>query len=162
MSLQFIGNIGMASNLVPEELIKFLNAGRTLEYDASKCTVGCVSLHLPDQIQFKEFGVNSQHNARWAEEDPHVDEQGDYIVRAYDLVAECEHYCPEGILIYVPELGVYGNHDHDHHAITSYPRVTWWNIVGDPIRFLTGCFRFPQLELNPILNPVGKFEFRSD
>lgn len=150
----------MTNDSIPSDLLAFLQSGRSLEYDVTRCEVGQVLLHQAENIRLVEFEINSEHGAKWSEEDPHADEAGYYIVPALDLVADCQNYRPNGILIYIPSLGVYGNFDEDHRSITYFPRITWWNIVGEPVRYLTGQWRPAQSSINPILNPVGVFPFR--
>ena len=73
---------------LPDDLVEFLNSGRTLEYDASKCECGQVALHPLNSIVTVELRLNS-YQTLWANDDPHADDSGSYIVPAYDLLASC-------------------------------------------------------------------------
>ena len=152
----------MDSSDLPTDLIRFLESGRSLEYDSTGLELGDVTIHCASDIELKEFAINSEHNAKWAVEDPHHDDSGCYCVPAFDLLKSCSNYSPVGQLIYIPKLSVYGQFDSDHRAITYFPRITWWNIVGDPRRYLNAQWQPQQFSFNPILNPVGQFEFRHD
>ena len=145
---------------IPKDLRDFYESGRRLEYDPKKCAVGKVELYDLQSIKLVDFEVNSQHWAPWAAEDPHADEVGYYIVPALDLISKCEHYSPGGVLIYIPQLGVYGSFDDDHRTITYFPKIKFWSIVGDPVKYLSAQWRPKQSDFNPILNPVGLFPFQ--
>lgn len=92
--------MGTSQYKLPEDFVKFLQSGRTLQYDSSKCEVGMIQLHSLEDIELVEFGVNSHDGSEWASEDPHADEMGDYVVPACDLVGRCKNHAPEGILVF--------------------------------------------------------------
>ena len=145
---------------LPADLIQFLNDGRTFDYDSSKCECGTVTLRSAVDIPEIELRLNS-YQSNWASKDPHADEMGAYIVPAYDLLATCDGYLPEGILVFVPVLEMYGSHDGDHGDLRVYPKKSWSDISADPLRYLNAMW-YPQYKIGKILNPIGKFEFRLD
>ena len=147
---------------LPPDLVGFHENGCAFEYDPDLIEVGMISLYPLEDIELREFGVNSRHDAYWANKDPHRNEPGYYVVPAYDLVMGCKNHAPRGVLIYIPSLGVYGQYDDDHSTITYFPKICWWNIVGDPRTYLNGQWTRERFRFNPRLNPVGHFEYRAD
>jgi hypothetical protein len=85
--------------------------------------------------------------------DPHRGE-GQYIVPAVNLVASCEHYDPFGVLVWIPDEGMFGNWDCDHHVVqvlvthrvrgdnARIEAATWTDIESDPLRFINAQWRF--------------------
>ena len=145
---------------LPDDLVAFLRSGRTLEYDVKKCECGKVVFHPLQSIEVVELQLNS-YQSNWAWEDPHADDEGSYIVPAYNLLASCEGYSSYGLLVYVHSQDVYGSYDDDHKDLLIFPRASWWNLVGDPIRYLTATW-YPQRGTGATLNPIGDYEFRFD
>lgn len=115
---------------LPEDLMEYLDSGSALQYDESTCECGTVTLHRADSIRKikLQFGSN---------------EEGEQSVAAYDLVATCEGYSPEGILVFVPSIKMFGSYDTDHRELYVYPKKSWSHISAAPLAFLNAQW-FPQ------------------
>lgn len=53
-----------------------------------------------------------------------------------DLIKECNSYQPEGILVWLLELGMYGSWDCDHHTIRIFPHADWSEICNYMRRYV--------------------------
>lgn len=66
-------------------------------------------------------------------------EEGDGVeFMGYSLLKTADGYEPDGVLAWFPELGEYGAWDCDHHAMITFPRVSWSDIIADPTWYING------------------------
>lgn len=119
---------------LPVDLIRFLKKKKQLQYDAAACECGAVTLRPLEDLRLQTFTiVGSEIQCVWG--DPHKGE-GAYRVGAVDLIASCEGYGAEGILIWIPSESLFGYWDCDHHVIGVFQWSSWKKIVADPLRHL--------------------------
>ena len=124
----------------PENLIIKLDAGELMS----------VRLHALDQVPLTMFDVNSSElfMNRPLKNDP--EETREY--QGFDLVADCEDYQPEGIMIWFPEWQRFGSWDCDHHTIMTFPHAQWADIVKAPTWYFNGQWypdKIEHEEVNP-------------
>jgi hypothetical protein len=133
---------------LPDDLVAFLTAGRQLEYDPATAEPGMLTLRPLDELTLGAIYMNSdeeghapdEHEEPGAGEDPHIDDEetGYYLIPAVDLVASCTgDYPPEGLLAWIPDLGMYATWDSSHLEILAFPNVTWSEITREPLRYVT-------------------------
>jgi hypothetical protein len=125
---------------LPEDLRSFLAAGTALEYDAGCSRAGAVTLFPLDRLMVRTLKTRLSESSEVAEEDPHAGEKGYYLVPAVSLVASCQRYRPAGLLLWLPEMGLYGSWDDDHRTLWVFPDLTWAEIVAGPVPFLNACW----------------------
>jgi hypothetical protein len=153
---------------LPDELRKFLHARRPLKYDPKECECGKVTLLRPRQLRLQQYTIyTSEMQEVWG--DPHRG-KGCYLVPAVNLVASCEHYDPEAILIWIPKLKMFGSWDCDHHVIkvltarhvrgnSAYIEAALWeDIVAEPSRYLSAAWGRDQT-ISKLLVPWPKFRW---
>lgn len=126
-----------ALELVPDDLRAFLSRGGQLQYDATDSQVGNVTLYPADQLSFSLFSVNCE-DTDVAEEDPHQDDGGSYLVEGIDLIAEADGgYGSAGLLIWLPQDQRYAAWDSSHNEMFLFdPATRWDDIVQAPLRYL--------------------------
>jgi hypothetical protein len=83
---------------LPPDLVEFLGAGESLEYDEADAEPGMLLLRRLDELFLGELYVSSRetahdeiHDEPGAGEDPHIEDvvYGHYVIPAVDLVASC-------------------------------------------------------------------------
>ncbi|PKO12898.1 MAG: hypothetical protein CVU39_21560 [Chloroflexi bacterium HGW-Chloroflexi-10] len=92
----------MDNMCLPQDYIDFLQSGKTLNYNPKICLCGKLELLPLEYLFYSEVYVDSE-NATFAKFDPHAGEYGYYPVPAVDLVASCDWYSPDGILVWLPD-----------------------------------------------------------
>jgi hypothetical protein len=120
---------------LPKDLVAFLTAGKRLKYNASKAAVGPIELKPLDHLKLTAFEVSTEDTPA-QEKDPNRGKRGHYVVRAVDLVAECDAYGPEGILAWLPDYKSFGTWDPDHLQLVVFPKATWSQIEKGPAKYL--------------------------
>ena len=145
------------SKMIPHDLADFLHAGKQLEYNAALCEAGKVVLKSLDELFVSDVYVDSEESPLH-DSDPSADVKGYYAVPAVSLVAECEGYDPEGILIWLPDYSLYGTWDSDHWDVLVFPNVTWSDVVDNPVAFLNA--QWEHGVVCEYLAPWEKCEFR--
>jgi len=143
--------------LLPDDFSDFLKAGRQLIYDPKACDCGTLTLLPLEKLSVSQFRIfTSEIQFVWG--DPHHC-KGHYYVPAVNLVETCQDYDPFGILVWIPLEGLFGTWDTDHHIMSVFPKVTWSQIVQDPIRYITAQWRF-DASTSKWLIPWPKYEWR--
>lgn len=122
---------------LPSDLVNFLNAKSELEYDASLCEAGKVTLLSVDRIRVARYPLDADNN-EIPGNDPHKGEFGCYLVQAANLVAACTgDYEPEGLLLWLPIEQRYATWDSSHSAIEVFgPKVSWKDIAKRPVHYI--------------------------
>jgi hypothetical protein len=120
---------------LPKDLTAFLKSGNRLKYSVSKSEVGPIQLKALDELSLNTFDVRTEGTPAHAD-DPNGRKQGHYVVRAVDLVAECDAYGPEGILAWLVDAKLFAQWDPDHLRLIIFPKATWSQIVAKPARYL--------------------------
>jgi hypothetical protein len=143
-----------------EDLRDFLAADRQLQYDASNCEAGRVTLLPLEKLRVGKYLTRPTANGQvaWLGDDPHQ-EEGYYSVPAVNLVADCDGYYPEGILIWLPEEGLFGTWQSDFLSISVFPGMSWSDIVADPVRFINRAMGIGEHEMMEELKPWPKHPF---
>lgn len=122
-------------SIVPADLLAFLQAEKSLEYDEATSTVGHIRLVSPDELALSEIEITSEDSDFHAV-DPYNFVDGTYRLQAVDLVAESDEYEPAGILAWFPCFGSLGTWDPEHLSLLLFPNVSWSNFVQDPAKYL--------------------------
>jgi hypothetical protein len=148
----------MSKMNLPEDLVTFLHANRQLEYDSDQCEAGRITLLSLNQLSLGEVYVDSEESPL-AKTDPHVGERGYYAVTAVNLIADCEEYDPEGILIWLPDLELFGTWDCDHWDVRVFPGATWTDIVNDPVKYINAQWEPNEVD-NEFLVPWPRYPFK--
>ena len=123
-------------------MIEFLKTGESLQYDAESTEVGLIGLKPHTHLRLGEFQVESEGTPEHSK-DPHRGKDGYYIVKAVDLIGECDAYDPDGILAWLPDFRCYGCWDIDHHTALVFPKAKWSDIVADPAEYLDAQWNGP-------------------
>jgi hypothetical protein len=121
----------MSTFSLPDEAIKFLQAGRQLKYDHNLIEAGEVKLKRLDELSQGEVWINTD-----IEGDPHFGEDGYYSIPAVSLAGECKNYDPEFILLWLPEEKLFGTWDSDHWVLTVFRDTGWPDIVASPAAYI--------------------------
>lgn len=148
--------IDLKSLRLPRELVSFLKTGSKLKYRAAKTEVGPIQLKPLDHLQLSTFEV----------EQPATKGKGGKSttarVRGVDLVAECDNYGPDGILIWLPDYRCFGQHDPDHLRLVVFPRAKWSDLVAAPAKYLDAQWNdfatfgeYLEVKRRPPANGVG-------
>ena len=144
---------------LPEDLVAFLNSGRKLEYDASRCECGRIGLLPLSSLEPGRVWVTPEFTAL-EESDPHKGEEGYYEVPAVNLVGECPAYDPEFILLWLPEDRLFGGWDSDHGILIVFPDATWTDVVRDPLQYIQSQWDEDYCHVGRLFVPWPKYEFK--
>jgi len=137
---------------LPMDLIDFLEHNKSLCYNERKCRVGRVELVSIESLFFGRVYVNPSEESQ---------KKGYYTISAVDLVAECEGYDAWGILLWLPDLHMFGAWDIDHRLLRVFPKAKWSDIVKKPIKYLNALWEPEQVE-NMVFVPNNKFTFTDE
>ena len=143
---------------LPKELTLFLKSGKQLDYDSIGCEPGLIRLLGHDELKSMLLWVSCE-TATFSEEDPNHGNGGCYSVPGVNLVAECEGYDPEGILMWLPDTTQFGSFDCDHAILHVFPGATWADIAADPVPYVN-CQWAPDDISNEIYKPWPRHAFR--
>lgn len=125
---------------LPPGLETHILFGGRLGYDPRRCEVGRVKLRALDALELTEVDVEPGATPQ-TKADPNWGRRGVYKVAAIDLVAECEHYDPFGVLMWFPDLAAFGQYDDDHNEALLFVGSRWDDIVAAPAVFLSAQWR---------------------
>ncbi len=126
--------------ILPPDLREYLTRENHLEYDAEDCEAGRITLKRLRSLRIKDIYVDSE-NSPLEESDPNAGKRGYYAISAVSLLASCEGYDPEGILVWLPDQSTFGTWDNDHWDVLVFPNVSWTDIVKDPVPFINAQWR---------------------
>jgi len=146
---------------LPIDIVKFLKQGKQLEYEPSKSDVGIVKLQNFEELKLGEVCVIPSEDHEIWKKLPKNAKYAYYQVKIVDLVEEISgDYHPEGILIWLPEYEMFGNWDMEHLVITVFPKVSWPDIIKEPIKYLEGQWNLYDYGDIEILKPRRNTEFK--
>ena len=128
---------------LPWDLVDFLSHGKSLCYDEEKCVVGHVELVSIESLLSGRIYVEPNEENR---------EKGYYTIPAVDLVVECEGFDTWGILVWLPDMQMFGTWDSDHRILRVFPKSKWSDIVKEPVKFLNALW-VPEKIYNEIFVP---------
>jgi len=149
----------MDNMCLPQDYIDFLQSGKTLNYNPKICLCGKLELLPLKYLFYSEVYVDSE-NATFAKFDPHASEYGYYPVPAVDLVASCDRYSPDGILVWLPDQGLFGSWDCDHYDLIIFPGVTWTQIVAAPVKYINSQW-YPKGVICEYFQPFPRYHFKT-
>lgn len=118
---------------IPDDLHAFLLRPENRTLLLPGCQVAEVALFAPDELNEVSRDVGTADFALqegWDDWDTMPHQRYDF--RAVELVKTCRNYSPQGIMLWLPDIGVYGQWDCDHHKIITFPGVSWSDIVRNP------------------------------
>jgi len=145
---------------LPEDYLAFINSGSQLEYDPDECEVGRVILFASDKLTPSVAFVDS-YDTPYATSDPHAEEDGYYVVPIVNLIAECEGYDADGILIWLPDQKLFGAWDSEYWDVLTFPDVTWRDIRADPVKYLNALWE-PEAVRHEYLRPFPTSLFKAE
>jgi hypothetical protein len=150
---------------LPADLLRFLDAGKSLEYPPEDAEPGALALRRPSELSvgelyvtFKEIAHDRRYDEPGAGEDPRIDDHGYYVIPAVDLVASCTgDYPPEALLAWIPDRACYATWDSGHLDLQIFPGVTWTDITASPLRYVNAQWSNdpPGVYLAPWLHGYG-------
>jgi hypothetical protein len=143
---------------LPQDLVEFLKAGKALEYESDDAECGLVVLKLYVHLRLGECRVGSDGTSVHSK-DPHRGEDGDYLVKAVELIGECDAYDPAGILTWFPDFRCYGCWDSDHHTALVFPKAKWTDIAADPAPYVGAQWNGPS-DIAKHMTPWKHGEFK--
>ena len=121
---------------LPQDLANFLQAGRSLDYNAAECEAGLVTLVEWASLKLERFPVDTQ-STPLEEADPRRGDLGCYLVPAVNLTKEAEGYDGTGLLLWLPEHQRYGTWDSSHPFLAAFPKATTWtDIAAHPLMYI--------------------------
>ena len=120
---------------LPDDLSQFLQSGRQLDFGGLRCETGQIRLNTIPDLQVSTFHLQT-YATPLQKEDPHKDDGEFYLIPAVSLVAECENYEPEFLLLWLPDEGLFGAGDEEHGHLLVFPGATWTDIVANPVLYL--------------------------
>ena len=144
--------------MLPPDLMEWLDAKRSLEYDSARAEVGQVSLKSVDQLEESDVWISSA-GSDFESDDPNRGIEGYYTVKAVSLVSKCESYEPDHILSYVPSAGVFTAWDCDHWDLWAFPSASWIQICEDPLKYLNAQWD-PNSTAKSWFVPWPRYQFR--
>ena len=153
----------MDSLKLPADLVSFLESGSRLEYDASLCEAGALSLKTLPQLKLQLFPMETSSLDTY-EDDPHNPGVNSYLIEAVDLTAGCSgDYEPTGMLLWLPIERRFGVWDSSHCVVSAFGKeVTWTQIAGSPQRFINaqwvGMFE-DSVTVEPLAAPWEDYEY---
>jgi hypothetical protein len=145
---------------LPEELLEFLRSGSQLDYDPENCECGQVTLFAHDELSPSVVFIDS-NDAPFADQDPHAEEEGCYVVPAINLFEECDGYDSDGILIWLPDQKVFGTWDSEYWDVLIFPSATWNEISASPVKYLNAQWE-PEAVRCEYLRPFPDYPFQPE
>ena len=134
---------------LPSDLVDFVSHGETLSYDEEKCEIGRIELVSMDSLVSGRIYVEPKEKSM---------KKGYYIIPAVDLIAECQGFDPWGILVWLPDIQMFGTWDRDHRKLRVFNNAVWGDVVRDPVKYLNGLWN-PQEVENIVFEPDDKYSF---
>jgi hypothetical protein len=125
---------------IPDDLREFLTRKKQLRYNLRLCETGKVTLKRLEDLRLDSIYIDSEGSPH-SELDPNKGREGYYAVPAVSLIAKCQHYDPDGILVWLPDQSCYGTWDNDHWDVLIFPKVSWTEIVKDPVPFINAQWK---------------------
>jgi hypothetical protein len=116
---------------LPDDAVKFLRAGRQLEYDHGRIEAGKVKLKRLDELSPGEVWIGTDVHG-----DPHAGENGYYAIPAVSLTGECQAYDPDFILLWLPQEKLFGTWDCDHWVLKVFRGASWADITANPAAYI--------------------------
>lgn len=138
---------------IPDDLRQYLTVPTNRSLRFADGEVSDLTLYSPEELKESVFRVSTADFALqegWEGWDTMPHER--YAYRGVDLVKSCDGYGPEGIMVWFPELGAYGQWDCDHHKIIVFVGLKWSDILKDPQRYFNAQW-YPERVSHNYLRP---------
>ncbi|MFA6097140.1 MAG: hypothetical protein WC788_05935 [Candidatus Paceibacterota bacterium] len=145
---------------IPKDLEDFLRQGKELEYDRYTCEAGEVRLRKLQELKAENIKISTKHVPRISEQDdPNKNKNGSYIIPAVSLVAECENYDPDFVLLWLPREQKYGALSGACvNELLVFPTATWSDIAGNPVKYINAQWKGDYSAAEDF-NPWQKYPF---
>lgn len=145
---------------IPKDLEEFLRQSKELEYDGETCEAGTVKLKKLEDLKVENIKISTKHVPRISErDDPNKNKGGTYAIPAVSLVAECENYDPDFVLLWLPEERKYGALSGAHaDELLVFSSATWGDIAGNPVKYINAQWKGDYSAAEDF-NPWQKYPF---
>lgn len=120
--------------IFPTEIKNALGAKKRIETRG-----GVYTLYSWQEAKQVTILINHQQcqEEKMLPEDPNLQVKGRYCTTAYVLVSEAQDFVdPEEVLLWLPQLSLYGCYDNDTHQLYVYPDTTWKQIEANMPAYL--------------------------
>ncbi|WP_160153569.1 hypothetical protein [Microbulbifer sp. ALW1] len=121
---------------LPQELKDFLSNDSQLKYDFSESECGAIRLLSLNQLREDAIDVEMAECFYSSEEQHQCGPWGKYQIKVVNLVASCDGYTSEYILLFIPKENVFGAYDADHSSLIIFPNAKWADIVKSPLNYI--------------------------
>lgn len=137
---------------LPNKLIAFIRAGKFLSYNKEKSIIRNIEIVSLDSLLLGRIYVEPGMKSS---------KKGYYTIPVVDLIAECEGFDPWGLLVWLPDVQMFGTWDSDHRKLQVFPKARWEDIVSDPLKYLNAQWEPEKVE-NIIFVPNDKYIFTEE
>ncbi len=141
---------------LPESLLKFIESGNQLQFDAAQCEAGTIELRAPGELKLERLPV-SVYGTEFESANPQRGETGFY----YPLVVPLTKgdFVTYAVLLWLPREQRFGSYDDEHRLIVTFPDASWAAIVADPLLYLNAHWE-PETAPGAAFNPWPAHPFR--
>ncbi len=110
------------------------------------------------EVRSAEFLSHGELQLEWfhvEEEEEDYDEEKEppsAHFLGFSLLKTAGSYDSWGVFLWLPQFREFGGWDQDHHAMISYPNVSWEQIIRDPTWFINGQWypdQIPHRKITP-------------
>lgn len=122
---------------LPEDLRAFLSRSENRTLPLPGCQIGEAVLFAPEELAEVSRDVRTADFP--LQEGRDTTPKQHYAYRVVELVKACHNYRPSGIMLWLPDLGVYGQWDCDHHKIITFPGA-WSDILREPGQYFNAMW----------------------
>ncbi|MEM9777239.1 MAG: hypothetical protein AAF902_21865 [Chloroflexota bacterium] len=116
---------------LPKDLISFLEANKQFKYNPLDCECG--------QVELLSYG-ELEEDVIWIDNSS-ANQKSYYELPVISLLADCDHYDPEDILVWLIDEEIFGTWDNEHWVLTVFGKTTWADIVKEPAKFLSAQWK---------------------
>lgn len=151
------------NKLIPIDLRNFLCefSAEEIKCEGANCShyeIDRLSVYHPEDLFMHQYELDTYEYFNTYGEKGKLPKQR-YTISGVPLVASCDDYDPEGILIYFPQYKKYGTWDPDHLIIGLYPSDSWESIKNDLFLYVNSLWfpgKVPMSLLRPWTEGGGK------
>lgn len=147
---------------LPYELVDFLSTGKELEYDPGTSTdAGLVKLKSYEELELLDIYIREPgYDELYTMPGDQVPRDGYYKTTAISLIKSASGgYSPDGILVWLPKLQIFGSFDYEHLQLYVFPNTKWSDITKSPTKYLDSQWTHPVGVIN--FNPRKTLKFYS-
>ncbi len=143
---------------LPPEAVEFLRQGGQLEYDPTGCEPGHVILRALNELKLGKAWIDPSELSNFSVWNPHSETDGYYEIPCVSLALEAEGHSPDGLIIWIPKLKLFGTCDTGHGIVWVFPSADWGTILENPASFVGAQWNVNP-EIQALLVPWGLFPF---